>query len=200
MKLYWAPQTRSFTALWVLEEAGAPYEREHVDIRAGAQDAPAYRAINPMRKVPALVDGEMVVAEQGAICAWVADRFPAARLAPAADDPQRGRYLRWLFFAGNCIEPAYMQKFSGWSTEKSRAGWGTYEVVVDALEEALKPGPWILGERFSAADVMIGAGVYFGLGFNILESRPPFEAYNERCAARPAFQRAVAIEAEAAAG
>lgn len=199
MKLYWAPQTRSFSALWILEEVGVPYETELIDIRSGAQDAPAYRAINPMGKVPALKDGETVVAEQGAICLWLADRFPEAGLAPAANDSRRGPYLRWLFFAGNCIEPAYMQKFSGWSTTKSQAGWGNYDLVVDVLDGALKGGLWILGKRFSAADVMIGSGVYFGLSFGILPARPSFEAYKERCVARPAFQRAAAIEAEAAA-
>lgn len=198
LKVYWAPQTRSFSALWILEEAGVPYEKQLVDIRSGVQDTPAYRAINPMGKVPALQEGEMIVAEQGAICAWVADRFPEAGLAPSTDDPKRGAYLRWLFFAGNCIEPAYMQKFSGWTTTKSRAGWGTYELVVDVLDDALKEGPWILGERFSAADVMIGGGVHFGVEFGILPPRPNFAAYKERCVARPAFQRALAIEAEAA--
>lgn len=197
MKLYWCPQTRSFSALWMLEEIGAPYERELIDIRAGAQDAPGYRAINPMGKVPALADGEATVAEQGAICAFLADRFPEAGLAPAIGDPARGRYLQWLFFAGNCIEPAYMQKFQGWETQKSRAGWGGYELVVDVLDEALKTGPWILGERFTAADVMIGCGVWFGLAFSLLDARPSFAAYRDRCVARPAFARAQAIEAEA---
>lgn len=197
MKLYWAPQTRSFSALWVLEEAGAPYERELVDIRSGAQDRPVFRAINSMGKVPTLADDEAVIAEQGAICAWVAERLPEVGLAPSAGDPKRGAYLRWLFFAGSCIEPAYMQKFSGWQTEKSRAGWGNYELVVDALETALKDGPWILGEKFSAADVMIGSGVHFGLRFGILEKRPAFEAYQARCVARAAFQRALAIEQDA---
>ncbi|MCC6946603.1 MAG: glutathione S-transferase family protein [Bradyrhizobiaceae bacterium] len=198
LKLYWAPQTRSFSALWVLEEAGVPYEKELVDIRSGVQDTPAYRRINLMGKVPALRDGDMIVAEQGAVCAWVADRFPEAGLAPSIDDPKRGAYLRWLFFAGNCIEPAYMQKFSGWSTVKSRAGWGNYELVVDVLDDAVKEGPWVLGERFSAADVMIGGGVYFGMAFGVLPERPSFAAYRERCVARPAFQRTLAIEQEAA--
>lgn len=198
MKLYWAPRTRSFSALWILEEIGAPYERELIDIRRGDQDKPAYRAINPMGKVPALVDGAAAVAEQGAICAWLADRFPEAGLAPTVADPLRGPYLRWLFFAGNCIEPAYMQKFMGWTTTKSQAGWGNYELVVEVLDRALAQGPWILGERFSAADVMIGSGVHFGLAFGLLERRPAFEAYDARCTARPAFARASAIDGEAA--
>jgi glutathione S-transferase len=191
-------RTRSFSALWILEEIGAPYERELIDIRRGDQDKPAYRNINPMGKVPALVDGAVVVAEQGAICAWLADRFPEVGLAPTVADPLRGLYLRWLFFAGNCIEPAYMQKLMGWTTTKSQAGWGNYELVVEVLDRALARGPWILGERFSAADVMIGSGVHFGLAYELLERRPAFGAYDARCTARPAFARASAIDGEAA--
>lgn len=200
MKLYWCPHTRSFTALWLLEEAGIAYERELVDIRTGAQDVAEYRAINPMGKVPSLVDDGMAISEQGAICAWVADRFPEAGLAPAIDDPSRGPYLKWLFFAGNCIEPAYMQKVLGFETQKSQAGWGSYELVVDVLEGALKDGPWILGERFSAADVMIGSGVHFGLAFGLLDARPALNAYRDRCVARPGFIRAGEIEKAAVAG
>lgn len=194
MKLYWAPQTRAFSALWMLEEVGQPYERVLVDIRAGAQDSADYRAINPMGKVPALADGEAVVAEQAAICLYLGDRFPEAGLAPAIDDPRRGRYLQWLFFVGNCVEPAYMQKHLGFEAAKSQAGWGSYDHVVDVLEDALRTGPWVLGDRFTAADVMFGCAVYFGLAFGLLDSRPAFTAHSERCTARPAFQRASEIE------
>lgn len=200
MKLYWAPQSRSVTAIWLLEEIGAPYELELVDIPSGAQDQPAYRAIHPMGKVPALVDGETTVTEQGAICLYLGDRFPEAKLAPPIGDPARGTYLRWLFFAGNCIEPAYMQKFSGWETVKSRAAWGNYELVVETLEKGLSQNPWIAGPEFTTADIMIGGGVFFGLAFGILEKKPVFTAYAERCGARPAFQRSRQIEAEAMAG
>jgi glutathione S-transferase len=199
MKLYWAPQTRSFSALWMLEETGIAYEREHVDIRSGEQDTPAYRALNPMGKVPALVDADVVVTEQGAICAWLADRYPDAGLAPKPDDPARGAYLRWLFFAGSCMEPAYMQKAFGWETVKSQAAWGDYDVVIDTLEEGMKAGSWIAGPRFSAADVMIGCGVHFGLLFGLLPERPAFRAYVDRCRGRPALARAQAIDEEGAA-
>src|SRR5688572_16169795 len=141
MKLYWAPNSRSLTVVWMLEELGVPYERVHVDILSGAQDAPAYRAIHPMGKVPALVDGEMTVSEQGAICAWLADRFPEKKMAPANDGPARCDYLRWMFFEGNCIEPAFTEKANGWSTKKSQVGWGGYELVVDVLDTALKQRP-----------------------------------------------------------
>ncbi|MCG6856467.1 MAG: glutathione S-transferase family protein [Salaquimonas sp.] len=199
LKLYWAPQSRSVTSIWLLEEIGAPYERVLVDIRAGEQDTPEFRAINPMGKVPALTEGEAIVAEQGAICAWLGDRFPEAGLAPKIGDPLRATWLRWLFFAGNCIEPAYMQRFSGWDTVKARAAWGNPETVFAALEKGLENGPWICGERFTTADIMIGGGVFFGLAFGMLDKRPVFAEYAERCAARPAFRRSREIEAEAVA-
>ena len=194
MKLYWCPGTRSFSALWLLEEAEARYERELIDIRAQMQDTDDFRRINPMGKVPVLVDGKAVVSEQGAICVFVADRMPQAGLAPAPEDPLRGPYLKWLFFVGNCIEPAYMQAHLGFTATKSQAAWGSHGLVVDVLDGALRNGPWILGERFSAADIMIGCAVWFGLAFGLLEERDSFLAYRKRCMARPGFQRADRIE------
>lgn len=202
MKLYWCPQTRAFRALWMMEEAGRPYERVLVDIRKGAQDAPEFRAVNPMGKVPALADGEAKLAESAAICAYVAERCPEAGLAPALGDPARGRYLHWLFFAAGCIEAAYTQKFTGLALPggEVQAGWGSFDRVIDVLDEAVRPGPWLLGERFSAADVMVGSDLHFGLNLlKIVPQRPAILAYVARCAGRPAFKRATAIEAEAVA-
>jgi len=194
--LYWAPQTRSFRTLWMLEEIGAPYERMRIDIRAGAQAEPSFRAINPMMKVPALVDGAAMVAESGAIVAYLAERHPEAGLAPALGDAARGRYLQWMFFSGGCVEPAYAQKVTGQSLGTSTAGWGSFDRVLDVLDAALATGPWLLGDRFTAADVMIGSDLHFGVElFKIVEPRPSFEAYIARCKARPAFQRAEAIDA-----
>lgn len=199
MKLYWCPQTRSFRGLWLMEEAGRPYERVLVDIKKGDQNKPAFRAVNPMGKVPALSDGEAKVAESAALCAYVAERVPEAKLAPPVGDPARGRYLHWLFFAAGCIEPAYTQKFTNLTLPESTAGWGSFDRVVDVLEQAVQTGPWLLGERFSAADIMIGADIHFGLTLlKIIPPRPAFTAYVGRCAERPAFQRAQAIEADAA--
>lgn len=197
MKLYWCPTTRSFSALWLLEETGQPYTRELIDIQSRAQDAPAFRSLNPMGKVPVLVDGPCVVSEQGAICAYVADRFPEVDLAPAPDDPLRGPYLKWLFFAGNCIEPAYMQQYLGFDAATAQAGWGSHGLVVDTLDAALQRGTWILGDRFSAADIMIGCGIWYGLISGLLEERPAFHDYRDRCMTRPAFRRASDIEREA---
>lgn len=195
IKLYWAPQTRSRRILWLLEEAGQPYERVLIDIRAGAQSTPEYRAINPMMKVPALTDGPVTVAESGAICAYLADRYPSAELAPAIDDPQRGDYLRWLFFSAGCVEAAITQIFTKIEMNPSMAGWGDAKRVFDVIEAGLSGGAWLLGDRFSAADIAIGSDLSFALDFKMIEERPAFVDYVARCAARPAFQRSLEIEA-----
>jgi glutathione S-transferase len=195
-KLYWAPQTRSLRAVWLLEEAGVPYERVRLDLAAGAQTSAEYRAINPMMKVPALTDGPVCVAESGAICAYVADAYPASGLAPAIGDPARGRYLQWLFFSAGCIEPAYLTKSAGITVSPAQAGFGDFDRVFDVLAAVVEPGPWLLGERFSAADVLIGADLHFGLDiFKIVPERAALRAYVDRCLARPALQRAKAIDA-----
>ncbi len=195
MTLYWAPKSRSLRALWMLEEAGRPYERVLVDINAGAQSTPEFRAINPMMKVPALTDGPAAVAESAAICAYVAEQVPEAGLAPPVGDPRRGRYLQWLMFSPACIEPAFTQKFANVALPSRAAGWGDYDRVFGALRDALAAGPWILGDHFSAADVMIGSDLLWGIElFKIVEPNPVFEAYLARCAERPAFQRARALD------
>jgi len=196
MKLYWAPKSRSFRAVWMMEEAGRPYERVLIDIKSGAQSGEAYREINPMMKVPALADGAVKVAESGALCAYVAESVPEAGLAPAIGDPTRGDYLRWMFFSGNCVEGAFLEKFANITIPTSSAGWGSADRVADVLEKGISKGPWLLGERFSAADVMIGSDLHYGVDvFKIIEPRPAFAAYIARCTARPAFQRAQEIEA-----
>src|SRR5438477_2663943 len=124
MKLYWCPRTRSFTALWLMEEAGAPYERVLTDISTGAQRTADYLKINPMGKVPALRDGEATLAEAAAICAYVAERYPDAKLAPPLGDPLRAKYLYWLFFSPGCIEPAMVQLATKIELNAVAAGWG----------------------------------------------------------------------------
>jgi glutathione S-transferase len=196
MQLYWTPRTRALRALWVLEEAGAPYERIRVDLAAGQQNDPAFKAINPMGKVPALRDGETCVAESAAICAYVAETVSAAGLEPPRGDPRRGRYLQWLAFAAGCIEAAFMHKFQNLTVSETTSGYGSFDKTMAVLDAALREGPWILGDTFSAADVMIGCDLFFGVHvFKIVEPTPAFSAYLERCMARPAFQRAQAIDA-----
>lgn len=196
LKLYWAPRTRSFTTLWLMEESGLPYERVLVDISTGAQKAPDYLAINPMGKVPALTDGDVAIAESAAICAYVAERCPDARLAPPPGDPKRGKYLQWMFFAPSCIEPALIQVFTKLEVPASTAAWGSATQVFDVLEQALDRGPWIVGDDFSAADIVIGSGLNFAIrSFKLVPTRPAFDRYLDRCVARPAFQRAETIAA-----
>jgi glutathione S-transferase len=196
MKLYWCPRTRSFSALWLMEETGQPYERVLTDISTGAQNAPEYLAINPMGKVPALRDGNATLAEAAAICAYVAERYPEAKLAPPPGDPLRAKYLYWLFFGPSCVEPAMVQVATKIEMNPVAAGWGEATRVFDVLDAALTKGPWILGETFSAADIVIGSGLNFVIRlFKMVPSRPSFDAYIDRCAARPAFQRATAIAA-----
>ena len=200
MTLYWAPQSRAVTALWLMEEAGRPYERVLVDIRNGKQDTADYRAVNPMGKVPALKDGDVTLAETPAICAYVAERVPEAKLSPPPGEPARARFLYWLFFYSGCMEPAVTQLVAKVDIPSSTAGWGDAARVFDVLDDALKnaPGPWLLGENFSAADVMIGSGLnFFTRGFKVVPPRPSFDAYIDRCMARPAFQRAMAIQPSA---
>ena len=196
MKLYWAPRSRSFTALWLMEETGKPYERVLTDITSGGQKTPEYLAINPMGKVPALQDGAATLAEAAAICAYVAERYPEAKLAPPLGDPLRAIYLYWLFFSPGCIEAAMVQVATKIEMNSIAAGWGDSQRVFDVLDAALTKGPWLLGENFSAADIAIGSGLNFAVRlFKMVPSRPSFDAYIERCVARPAFQRAEKIAA-----
>jgi glutathione S-transferase len=189
MQLYWSPRSRSFTALWLMEETKQPYERVLVDISTGAQKKLEYLVINPMGKVPALKDGEATLAESAAICAYVAERYPQAKLAPPLGDAMRAKYLYWLFFAPGCVEPAMVQIATKIEMNPVAAGWGDAQRVFDVLEAALEKGPWILGENFSAADIAIGSALNFSVRlFKMVPSRPSFDAYIARCVARPAFQ------------
>ncbi len=145
MKLYWCPRSRSFSALWLMEEIGEPYERVLIDITTGAQKTPEYLAINPMGKVPALEDGDVTVAEASAICAYVAERHHDKNLAPPIGDPLRAKYLQWLFFSPGCIEPAMIEIFTKISVPTSTAAWGSATQVFDVLDAALEKGPFLLG-------------------------------------------------------
>lgn len=190
MQIFYSPKSRSFAALWAMEETGEPYERVLTDINTGDQKKPAYLAINPMGKVPGLKDGDAMMGEVAAICAYISDRYPNAKLAPPIGDPRRARYLQWLFFNGN-IEAAITQVFTKIQMPPRTAGWGDATQVFDVLDAALEKGPWILGEQFTAADIVIGSGVHFAVrAFKMVPTRPAFERYLDLCEARPAYQRA----------
>jgi len=193
MKLYWAPQTRALRVLWLLEEIGRPYELHKLDLRAGAHHTPAFHAINPMEKVPALQDGEATVAESGAIFAYLVEKFPDSGLAPPVGDPSRGKFWQWLFFASANIEAAMTEKAAQVKLPETAAGWGSAARVFGVVEEQLAATPYILGETFSAADVMLASNLNYVLKLlKMFETRPAFDAYLERCRTRPAFLRALA--------
>ena len=190
MKIYWSPRTRSFAALWALEETGMPYEAVLTDISVGAQKTPEYLAINPMGKVPALKDGDAALAESAAIIAYIAEKYPDAKLAPPLGDAARAKYLQWLFFNAN-IEASITQIFTKIEMPTVSAGWGSATQVFDVLDKAVETGPWLLGENFSAADIVIGSGLNFAIrAFKMVPTRPSFDRYLDRCMAREAFKAA----------
>ena len=193
LKLYHASPSRSSIALWMLEELGEPYELELLSLKAGDNLKPAYLAVNPMGKVPTLVDEGIAVTEVAAICCHLADKYPKAGLAPAIHDPLRGPYLKWLFWGPSCMEVAIVEHHLKHPPgPRAMMGWIDYDTTMDILDKALAKGPYILGERFTAADVVIGAGVNWGLMFGTIPKRPTFEAYAARLRARPAMQRQMA--------
>jgi glutathione S-transferase len=187
---YTHPMSRGRVVHWLLEELGAPYEMRVLEFEKREHKTPEYLAINPMGKVPAIVHRGVVVTETAAICLYLADEFSAASLAPKIGDPQRGTYLRWFFFGAGCLEPAIVDKMLERPPveRKGAIGYGTYEDTVNTLEKALAPGPYILGERFSAVDVYVGAQIHHSLMTKALEPRPSFRQYADRVTARPAMQ------------
>jgi glutathione S-transferase len=188
---YSSPMSRGRIAHWMLEEVQAPYRFEVVNLESGEQKKPPYLAVNPMGKVPAIVHRGTVVTEAGAICAYLADAFPAAGLAPPTDSAQRGTYYRWMFFGGSCVEAAVIDRMLSRpaASRPAALGYGSYEDTVATLESALKPGPYILGDQFSAADVYIGSQIRFGMMMKALDGRPVFQDYINRLQQRPAYQR-----------
>lgn len=194
--LYHHPFSRAAGTLWMLEEVGVPYDLRFVDILAGAQKTPEILALNPMGKLPILVDGDAVITEACAIGFYLADRYAPGRLAPRLDDPARGTYLRWSCFSPAVMEPGVMAKKENWTFGESSAGWGSYEAMLQAMEGAVTNGPFLLGKTFSMADVIFGGTLRYLTTFGLLETRPAFSAYIERITARPAFQRAEARNEE----
>jgi len=191
---YTNPMSRGRVARWMLEEVGAPYETKVLDY-ASSMKAPEYLAINPMGKVPAIVHKGRTVTETAAICAYLADAFPDAELAPALHD--RADYYRWLFFTAGPVEAAFSNKAAGFipDADKQRMfGYGNFDLAVDTLEVAVNGKEFIAGNRFSAADVYVASMLAFMMGFRLLEPRPAFSAYVERLELRPAWKRAKEID------
>jgi glutathione S-transferase len=193
---YTHPMSRGRIVRWMLEEVGQPYQTELLDF-ATTMRAPAYLAINPMGKVPALRHGETVVTEAAAICAYLADAFPEAGLAPPPGDKRRGAYYRWLFFAAGPLDAAASNKALGFVVPREREGmigYGRYDTVMSTIEAMLAGREYLVGDRFTAADLYLGSHLGFGMQFGTIEKRPAFAHYVQRLSARPAAQRAKAID------
>lgn len=193
---YSNPMSRGRIARWMLEEVGAPYRTEWLTFD-GSMKSPEFLAINPMGKVPTIRHGRTVVTEAAAICAYLADAFPEAGLAPPPE--KRGDYYRWLFFAAGPLEMAVSLKAFGIEVPRERErsiGCGSYDAVMGALSLAVTRCPYIAGDKFTAADVYVGAHISWGLQFGSLEPRPEFKAYWDRLKGRPASKRATAIDDE----
>jgi glutathione S-transferase len=198
--LYHSPNTRSSGALTLLEEIGAPYELQVLNMKAGEQREPAYLAINPMGKVPALKHGDTLITEQVAIFLYLADRFPETELAPPTGHPLRGPYLRWMVFYAACFEPAVIDR----ATQREPAPmpmspYGDYETMLHTLTTQLAAGPYLLGQRFTAADVLWSGALTWTTMFKLVPELPVITDYINRCGARPSVARVKAKDAELAA-
>jgi glutathione S-transferase len=196
MKLYWCRQTRAFRIAWLLEEAGLAYERVVIDIRdPAARGDAAFRAVSPMGKVPALEDGSARLWDSGAICIYIVDQYPQCRLGPPVGHADRGRFLQWVTYTNSVIEPSMAEKFAKLESRPASFGWGSFDLMLANLRGGLASGGWILGEHFSAADVLLGTSAFYVQQFGLISGDAVLGAYVERCQARAAWQRAQAFDA-----
>jgi glutathione S-transferase len=198
LTLYHAAPSRSSIVLWMLEEVGEPYDVHLLSLKNGDNRKPDYLKVNPMGKVPALRHGDTVVTEVAAICTYLADAFPAAKLNIPIGDPRRGPYLKWLFFSPSCAEPAMMDRMFPRKDDAPRQalGYGDYDTTFNVVADAVRTGPWIFGSQFTADDVVIGSLLRWGMMFKGVPDRPEFIDYVKRCTERPASKRAQAKDDE----
>src|ERR1041385_1886274 len=192
LTLYHASPSRSSIVLWMLEELGQPYDIHLISLSKGENRAADYLAINPMGKVPALKHGDTVITEVAAICTYLADEFPGKKLNIPVGTPRRGVYLKWLFFGPGCMGPAMIDRAAPRKEEARRGvlGYGDFDTTMNTVAKAVERGPWIMGEQFTAADVVIGSNIRWGTMFKLIPERKEFPDYAARIAARPAAQRA----------
>lgn len=200
LTFYHSPNTRSAGTLILLEELGASFDLHVLNMKAGEQREADYLAVNPMGKVPAIVHGDSLVTEQGAIFIYLADLFPQAGLAPALDDPLRGSYLRWLVFYGSSFEPAIVDRaLKREPAPRSTSPYGDFDTMLGTLVGQLRNGPYLLGERFTAADILWGTALRWTTAFKLVPELPEIVSYVERIAARPSVAKVAAKDAELAA-
>ncbi|PTL84666.1 glutathione S-transferase family protein [Vitiosangium sp. GDMCC 1.1324] len=206
--LHYAPRSRSFRILWLLEEARVPYELVRYDLQKGTHKSPAYLAVNPDGKVPALVDRgprgdwSAVITESAAICAYIADTLPEARLAPAVGTPERAAYATWMAYGAAALEPSFADLMFPRKAEPppSAIGWPSFDATIARISRAVEKGPWLLGDQFSSADIMIGAMLQWLNSWGKLPAHEPVKRYLAALVERDAMKRAQAKEAELAAG
>jgi glutathione S-transferase len=188
-----APMSRSNIVHWMFEELGVPYELHAMSLERADHKTPAYVAINPMGKVPAITHQGVTITEAAAICAYLADEFPATKLSVPTGTPRRGIYLKWLFFGPSCLEQAIIDRIHDRPQILARASsYGDYDTVMETIGTTVATGPYLLGEQFTAADVVIGSGLQWGTLMKAVPERPEFAAYMRRLQARPALQRSFA--------
>ncbi|MEP6900051.1 MAG: glutathione S-transferase C-terminal domain-containing protein [Rhodanobacter sp.] len=195
-----APNSRSGGTRALLEELGGSYRMHALNLKTGDQRQPDYLAINPMGKVPAILHGEALITEQPAVFLFLADHFASAELAPPIGDPLRGPYLRWLVYYGSCFEPALIDRsMKREPASPSTSPYGDFDTMLKTLTDQLAKGPWLLGDRFTAADVLWGTALNWTTSFKLVPDLPVIRTYIDRVLARPAMQRAAAMDAELAA-
>lgn len=190
---YHAPQSRSATTLWLLEELGVPYDMQIVDIRSAGGAPESYRAIHAHKKVPAIVHDGVTITERAAIAAYLADTYPKAKLAPPVGDPRRGPYLSWLVYVDAVMDPCFVAKAQGWAYASMGVSFGAFDDMARHVEQALTDNDYAVGDQFTAADVGLASAIHWALNvFPLLPDRPVFRSYLERVQVRPGFQRFMA--------
>lgn len=201
LTLFHAPDSRSAGVRFLLEELGADYDVHALNLKSAQQREPAYLAVNPMGKVPAILHGDALVTEQAAVYMYLAELYPEAGLAPAVGDARRGPYLRWMVFYGSCFEPAMIDKAMGRAAvQPSMSPYGDFETMFATLARQLEAGPYLLGQRFSAADVLWGSALGWTTAFQLVPELPVIAAYIARVHERPAAARAKALDEALAQG
>jgi len=195
LTLFYAPRSRSFAALWLLEELGEEYRLESFDIETARHKEADYLALNPMGKVPLVLDGDTPISEVGAIAIYLSDSYPRAQLSPLIEDPRRPAYLKWIFFSSAIMEPAFIQKMFKWEVPAKSVAWGSFDQMLEIVTNAVSESTWLLGDSFSSADILVSSNLRVGQMLGIIPKEGPIQDYISRLEKRDGFVRAATIEA-----